>query len=176
MFNRQDLDYLLADLQEYGKTRFEQAKLTLLDKLSRIAALLLLGLAVILIVFAIVAIGGVALISALSNCMPTWAAALIVAAIWLVFLIIVIALRKHLFLNPMLAAIAAILFGQQTKRNLTVESLNQETQMLDYKAGEQEKNLQREAERMQRSWMDLLERFTVARNLVSNLLGRLFRK
>ena len=109
MFNRQDLDYLLADLQEYGKTRFEQAKLTLLDKLSRIAALLLLGLAVILIVFAIVAIGGVALISALSNCMPTWAAALIVAAIWLVFLVLVIALRKHLFLNPMLAAIAAIL-------------------------------------------------------------------
>lgn len=175
MFNRQDLDYLLADLQEYGKTRFEQAKLTLLDKLSRIAALLLLGLAVILIVFAIVAIGGVALISALSNCMPTWAAALIVAAIWLVFLVLVITLRKHLFLNPMLAAIAAILFGTQ-KRNLTVESLNQETQMLDYKAGEQEKNLQREAERMQRSWMDLLERFTAARNLVSNLLGRLFRK
>lgn len=175
MFNRQDLDYLLADLQEYGKTRFEQAKLTLLDKLSRIAALLLLGLAVILIVFAIVAIGGVALISALSNCMPTWAAALIVAAIWLVFLVLVITLRKHLFLNPMLAAIAAILFGTQ-KRNLTVESLNQETQMLDYKAGEQEKNLQREAERMQRSWMDLLERFTMARNLVSNLLGRLFRK
>ena len=176
MFDREEYEYLLADLQDYARTRWEQAKLTFLDKLARIAGLLLLGLTVILIVFALVAIGGVALISALSDCMPVWAASLIVAAIWMVLLVAVICLRKQLFINPMLAAIAAILFSAQPKRRLTIEQVQQQTEMLSYKAGEQEKQLNREAERIQRSWTDLFERFATVRNLLDRVIGRIFHR
>lgn len=176
MFDREEYEYLLADLQEYAKTRWEQAKLTVLDKVSRILGLLLLGLTVILIVFAIVAVGGVALISALSDYMPIWAASLIVAAIWIVLLVAVICLRKQLFLNPMLAAIAAILFSAQPKRKLTIEQVQQQSEMLAYKAGEQEKNINRETERIQRNWTGLIERFATARNLLDRVIGRIFRR
>ncbi len=174
MFDREEYEYLLADLQEYGRTRWEQAKLTLLDKVSRIAGLLLLGLAVILIVFALVAFGGVALISALSDCMPVWAASLIVAALWIILLVVVISLRRQLFINPMLAAIAAILFTGQPKRKLTVEKVQQESEMLAYKAGEQEKQLNRETERIRRSWIGLFERFATVRSLLDRVIERIF--
>ncbi|MBP5477286.1 MAG: phage holin family protein [Paludibacteraceae bacterium] len=174
MFDREEYEYLLADLQEYGKTRWEQAKLTVLDKVSRIVGLLLFGLTVILIVFVVVALGGVALISALSNCMPTWAAVLIVAGLWILLLVIVVCLRKRLFLNPMLAAISAILFARQPKRKLTIENVQQQSEMLAYKATEQEKNLQRETERIQRSWVGLFERFATVRSLLDRVIGRIF--
>ncbi|MCR4664660.1 MAG: hypothetical protein K5660_04770 [Paludibacteraceae bacterium] len=174
MFDREEYEYFLADLQEYGKTRLEQAKLTVLDKLARIAGLILLGLTVILIIFAVIAVGGVALISALSSCMPVWAAALIVAALWLLILLVVVCFRKQLFFNPMLAAVAAILFSSKPKNNLTIESVRQESEMLQYKASEQEKNLQRETERIQRSWTGLLDHFVSARNLIEKIVKRFF--
>ncbi len=176
MFNREEYEYLLADLQEYGKTCWEQAKLTVLDKLGRIAGLLLLGLTVILILFAVVAAGSVALISVLSGCMPVWAAALIVAAIWLLLLVVVICLRKQLFLNPMFAAIAAILFTNRPKRKISVDSVAQQTELLRYKAGEQEKVIQRDAERIQRSWTGFFEHLAAVRNVVGNVLGRIFHR
>ena len=63
--------YVISDVKEYGKTRWEWLKLKVLDKLGRIAGLLLIGFALILLFFAILVGGGIALIYALSPCMPT---------------------------------------------------------------------------------------------------------
>ena len=176
MFDKEDYEYLLSDLQDYGKIRWEQVKLTILDKLARIVGLLLLGLAVIMLLMAVLAVGSVALISVLSDCMPVWAASLIVAAIWILILVTVVSCRKQLFINPMLTAVAAILFTNQPKRKISADSMEQQSEMLNYKAGEQEKNIQREVDRIQRSWIDLFERVATVRNLLGNVIGRIFRR
>ncbi len=176
MFDKEDYEYLLSDLQDYGKIRWEQVKLTILDKLARIVGLLLLGLAVIMLLMAVLAVGSVALISVLSDCMPVWAASLIVAAIWILILVAVVSCRKQLFINPMLTAVAAILFSNQPKRKISADSMVQQSEMLNYKAGEQEKNIQREVDRIQRSWIDLFERVATVRNLLGNVIGRIFRR
>ena len=176
MFDKEDYEYLLSDLQDYGKIRWEQVKLTILDKLARIVGLLLLGLAVIMLLMAVLAVGSVALISVLSDCMPVWAASLIVAAIWILILVAVVSCRKQLFINPMLTAVAAILFTNQSKRKISADSMEQQSEMLNYKAGEQEKNIQREVDRIQRSWIDLFERVATMRNLLGNVIGRIFRR
>lgn len=176
MFDKEDYEYLLSDLQDYGRIRWEQVKLTILDKLARIVGLLLLGLAVIMLLMAVLAVGSVALISVLSDCMPVWAASLIVAAIWILILVAVVCCRKQLFINPMLTAVAAILFTNQPKRKISADSMEQQSEMLNYKAGEQEKNIQREVDRIQRSWIDLFERVATVRNLLGNVIGRIFRR
>ena len=146
MFDKEDYEYLLSDLQDYGKIRWEQVKLTILDKLARI------------------------------DCMPVWAASLIVAAIWILILVAVMCCRKQLFINPMLTAVAAILFTNQPKRKISADSMEQQSEMLNYKAGEQEKNIQREVDRIQRTWIDLFERVATVRNLLGNVIGRIFRR
>ena len=176
MFDKEDYEYLLSDLQDYGRIRWEQVKLTILDKLARIVGLLLLGLAVIMLLMAVLAVGSVALISVLSDCMPVWAASLIVAAIWILILVTVVCCRKQLFINPMLTAVAAILFTNQPKRKISADSMEQQSEMLNYKASEQEKNIQREVDRIQRSWIDLFERVATVRNLLGNVIGRIFRR
>lgn len=176
MFNREDYEYLLADIQDYARTCREQVKLTVLDKLGRIAGLLLLCLTVILIVFAVVAVGSVALISALSDCMPVWAASLVVAAVWLLLLVLVVSLRKQLFLNPMLTAIAAILFTGQPKRRITADSLEQQNEILAYKAGEQEKVIRRDAERIRRNWTGFFGQVAAVRSMIGKLTSRIFRR
>ena len=76
----------------------------------------------------------------------------------------------------MLTAVAAILFSNQPKRKISADSMEQQSEMLNYKAGEQEKNIQREVDRIQRSWIDLFERVATVRNLLGNVIGRIFRR
>jgi hypothetical protein len=54
--------------------------------------------------------------------------------------------------------------------------MEQQSEMLNYKAGEQEKNIQREVDRIQRSWIDLFERVATVRNLLGNVIGRIFHR
>ena len=168
---QEEYGYVISDVKEYGKTRWEWLKLKLLDKLGRIAGLLLFGFALILLFFAILVGGGIALIYALSTCMPTWVAALIVTAIWALVLTGVILLRKQLFINPMLSAIAEILLTDKPKRKLTEDTLRQQTEMVEYKAQAQEMGLQREAKRVERSWTEVIARLTSAGNIIRTILG-----
>ena len=166
-----ELGYIVSDAKEYGQTRWELVKLTLLEKLGRLAGLLLFGLTLILLVFALLAGGSIALIYALSTCMPSWGAALIVAGLWGILLAVVIWLRKPLFVYPMLGAVANILFTKKPAHKLTEESIAQETEMIRFRAQEQEKNLRRETMRIEHSWMQLLAQFTSAGNLLRMLFN-----
>ncbi len=163
--------YVISDVKEYGKTRWEWLKLKVLDKLGRIAGLLLFGFALILLFFAILVGGGIALIYALSTCMPTWGAALIVTAIWALVLTAVILMRKQLFINPMLAAMAEILLTDKPAKKLTEDTLRQQTEMVEYKAQAQEMGLQREAKRVERSWTQVVSRLSSVGNLLRTVLG-----
>ena len=116
MVNKDEYQYLIDDAREYLGTRWELAKLTFLEKLARIIGLILFGLVVILLTFAIIGFGGIAAIFALSACMPTWAATLIIVAVWALLLCGAVTFRKQLFINPVLAAVSAILFAPREKK------------------------------------------------------------
>lgn len=115
MFDSKEYAYLLADVKQYLNTRWELFKLDFLEKLSRLIGMLLFGLVLILLLFAIIGFGGLAAIYALSLCMPLWAATLIIVACWLVLLVAVICFRKQLFVNPIIAAVSAILFESRAQ-------------------------------------------------------------
>lgn len=173
---QEEYGYVISDVKEYGKTRWEWLKLRLLDKLGRIAGLLLFGFALILLFFAILVGGGIALIYALSTCMPTWGAALIVTAIWVLVLAGVILLRKELFINPMLDAIAGILLTDKPAKKVTEDTLRQQTEMVEYKVQAQKMGLKREAKRVERSWTQVISRLTSAGNIVRTIMRWLKRR
>lgn len=75
-------------------------RLRLIAIISRILGLFLLIFTLVLCVFALLAYGSVAAINALSACMPVWGAALIMVGVFVVLILIAIALRRSLFINP----------------------------------------------------------------------------
>ena len=164
IFDSTEYEYLLEDVKRYLNTRFELFKLDFLDKLARLLGLVLFGVVLILILFAIIGFGGMAIIFALSTCMPTWAATLIVIAAWLLILGLVIALRKPLFFYPMLLAVSSILFADEPKRN--ERQLEQDKALLQAREDEQAQSVQRQVERIQHSWDRLAGIFKWIRNLL----------
>ncbi len=172
----EEYTYLVEDGKEYGKSWWELLKITLLDKISRIVGLLLFGLAVILFSFAIVAGLSVALIYALSLCMPSWAATLIVVAVWVLILLLLIVLRKQIFLNPVIGAIAAILFADKANKKMTIDTVAQDMQMAQYKVAEQEKNLRRDVSRVESRVNSIIEQVNSFGNTFRRVLNFFKRK
>ena len=100
-----------ADIKQYALTQFDLFKVGFLEKAAKIVGLILFALVLVLLLFAVISFGCLALIFALGQALPMWASALIVVALWLLIMIGAIVFREKLFINPMLAAISAILFA-----------------------------------------------------------------
>ena len=84
----------------YGQSLGEVGRLRLIRLISRVLGLFLLMFIVLLLVFALLSFGAVAIIDALTNHMPLWAAALILGVLYLLLIAVVIACRKPLFVHP----------------------------------------------------------------------------
>lgn len=104
-----------ADIKQFAATKFDIFKVGFLEKAAKIVGLILFALVLVLLLFAIISFGCLALIFALGQVLPMWASALIVVALWLLIMIGAIVFREKLFINPMLAAISAILFAPTEK-------------------------------------------------------------
>ena len=119
MFDSKTYQQTWADLKQLASTKFDLLKVGFLEKAAKIVGLILFALVLILLLFAIISFGCLALIFALGESLPMWAAALIVVALWLLIMAGAITFRTQLFIHPMLAAISAILFaptgGEQPK-------------------------------------------------------------
>ena len=76
-----------SELTEYSKSLAEIGKLRLIGIVSRVLGLFLLILTVVLCAIGLFAFASVAAINALTACMPLWAAALIVGAVFLLLII-----------------------------------------------------------------------------------------
>ena len=88
------------EVSAYGESLCEVGRLRLVGIVSRILGQFLLIFTVVLLVFALLSFAAVAAIDALSNCMPVWAAALIVGTVFLILLVIAVVCRKPLFIHP----------------------------------------------------------------------------
>ena len=93
-------DQFKTELTEYGSALSKAGKLRMVSIISRLLGLFLLILSLVLLVFAILSFGAVAIIHALSNHMPIWAAALIMGALYFLLIVITISCRKQLFIHP----------------------------------------------------------------------------
>lgn len=94
------INQVKGEVTEYGQSLIDSGKLQITGILSRIIGLFLLIFTVVLLVFALLSFGAVAIIDALSNHMPVWAAALIMAGAYALLIGIAVLCRKPLFIHP----------------------------------------------------------------------------
>ena len=126
MFDSEKYQQTWADIKQYAFTQFDLFKVGFLEKAAKIIGLLLFALALILLLFAVISFGCLALIFAIGQTLPMWASALIVVGLWLLIMACAIIFRDKLFINPILAAISAILFAP-TERNQKSEIRDQKS-------------------------------------------------
>lgn len=125
-----DNDYLeqvQTDLKAYIKTQMTIGKLRLIGGTSRTLGIFLLALTIILLLFALLSFLAVSAISALSIALPLWASALIMAALYLLLIVIAIVCRKQLFINPFVRLLSLILFARE-KQEMEEEQLRKEAE------------------------------------------------
>ena len=107
------LNEVQNDVKAYAQTLTTVGKLRLVGGISRVVGMFLFILTLILLVFAVTAFCAVAAISWLSFYMPIWAAALAVGALYVVAIILIIILRKKLFINPFVRLLSGIFFAKE---------------------------------------------------------------
>lgn len=123
-------DSLKKEIVSCGQSYGEVGKLRLIGIISRILGLFLLIFTVILLLFALLAFGAVAALHAMTNVMPLWAAALLLGAGYIILIVVVIALRKPLFIHPFIRLMSKQL---RSEEELALKTLEAEHQVeLDY--------------------------------------------
>lgn len=123
MNNLQDKkDQILSEVETFAKAEYEVARLQVIDSTSRLVGSLLLTICLILVAFAVLAFCAAAAVVALAQCLPTWAACLIVGAVYLLLIPILIACSKPLFINPVVRKLS----GQKNSEELKYEMVRAE--------------------------------------------------
>lgn len=122
MFDSKTYQQTWADIKQLALTHFDLLKVGFLEKAAKIVGLILFALVIVLLLFAVISFGCLALIYAIGQALPMWASALIVVALWVLLMIGAVAFRDKLFINPMLAAISSILFEVPEAKEPKVES------------------------------------------------------
>ncbi len=110
------------DVKELAKAEYEVARLRVIDQVSRLIGSLLLSICLILVVFAVLAFCAAAAVVALAQCVPTWAACLIVGAVYFLLIPVLIACYKVLFINPLIRKMS----GMKNAEELKMETLRAE--------------------------------------------------
>lgn len=121
------IEQFKQDATNYGKAVGNAGKLHLIGVVSRILGLFLLVFTIVLCALAFFTFAAVAAITALAQCMPIWAAALIIGSVYLLLIILAVICRKQWFINPFIAMMSEQLIDSQEK--LEIETLKAEHEM-----------------------------------------------
>ena len=109
----EDYKKLIADCQDYVKTRYDLLRLELLDKLSQIIGIIVLVIVALFIVMGALAYFSVALVHAMAHIMPTGVACVILGGILLVILLVLYMNKERVFINPFVKILSGLLFAEQ---------------------------------------------------------------
>ena len=101
-------EQLLSEVETFAKAEYELNRLRVIEHASHMVGTLLLTICLILIAFAVLAFCAVAAVVALSQCLPTWAACLIVGAVYLLLIPLLLACHKALFINPIVRRLSGL--------------------------------------------------------------------
>ena len=113
---------ILSDIEKLAKAEYAIVRYRLVDYVSRMVGTLFLAISLLLIVFAILTFGAGAAVFALAQCMPTWAACLIIGAVFVILIPVVILGGTVLFVNPVVRKLS----GMKNAEQLQLETLKAE--------------------------------------------------
>ena len=108
-------DQLVTEVENFAKAEYELARLWAVEKMSNVVGSLLLTISLILVAFAVLAFCAAAAVIALSQCVPAWAACLIVGAFYFILIPLLCACRKVLFVKPIVRAMSGLKNGEELK-------------------------------------------------------------
>lgn len=109
---------ILSDVESFAKAEYEMARLRVIDKTSSLAGSLLLTICIALIAFAVLSFCAAAAVFALAQCVPTWAACLIVGGFYLLLIPLLIACSKRLFVDPVVKELSGLKNSDKLKCEL----------------------------------------------------------
>ncbi|MBR0297080.1 MAG: hypothetical protein IJQ95_06805 [Paludibacteraceae bacterium] len=113
---------ILPDVESFAKAEYNVLRLKAIDKVSHLIGSLLLIICLILIGFAVLTFGAAAAVFALGQCLPLWAACLIVGAAYLLLIPILIIGSTVLFVNPIIRKLG----GAKNEQELKCETIRAE--------------------------------------------------
>ena len=108
-------EQILSEVENYAKAEYELARLQVIDNTSRVVGALLLTICLILIAFAVLAFCAAAAVVALAQYVPTWAACLIVGAVYLLLIPLLIACSKQLCTDPIVSKLSGLKNSEELK-------------------------------------------------------------
>ena len=110
------------DIENFAQAEYKLARLRVIDRVSRMVGSLLLTICLILIAFAVLAFCAAAAVVALAQCVPTWAACLIVGGVYVLLIPVMVLCSKALFVNPIIRNLS----GLKNTEELKYETLRAE--------------------------------------------------
>lgn len=113
---------ILSDIEKLAKAEYDIVRFRLVDYVSRLVGALFLAICILLIVFAVLAFGAGAAVFALAQCMPTWAACLIIGGVFVILIPVVVLCSTVLFVNPVVRKLS----GMKNAEQLQYETLKAE--------------------------------------------------
>jgi len=119
---QEEKEQIIREVKDYAQAEGEVIRLTLVDKVSHMVGQLLLTICLILTTFAVLVFCAVAAVVALAQCLPLWAACLIIGALFLLLIPILIVCSKALFVNPIINKLS----GKKGVEELRYETLRAE--------------------------------------------------
>lgn len=108
LFN--NIKELKEDVKKYVAAETDYLKLSIADKLVKIATIILIGSLLMVSIWFVVILLCFALAQFLSEFLPGWAAYLCTAGGFILFLVLVYLLRRPLIMNPLSKTITRALF------------------------------------------------------------------
>jgi hypothetical protein len=108
-------EQILSEAETFVKAEYELARLQVIDSTSRVVGSLLLTICLILIAFAVLSFCAYAAVFALAQCVPTWAACLIVGAFYLLLIPLLVACSKALFVDPIVRKLSGLKNSEELK-------------------------------------------------------------
>ena len=157
-----------SELTEYSKSLAEIGKLRLIGIVSRVLGLFLLILTVVLCAIGLFAFASVAAINALTACMPLWAAALILGAVFLLLIILAIVCRKPLFVHPFIRLMSNQIRSEEELALRTIEIRSEEE--LALRTIEAENNAQLQRVKMECRVQNATQQF----HFLTSLIGKIW--
>ena len=156
-------DQILSEVEVFAKAEYEVVRLQVIDNTSRLVGSLLLTICLILIAFAVLAFCAAAAVFALAQCVPTWAACLIVGAFYFLLIPVITACSKSLFIDPIVNKLSGL-------KNL--EELKYETLRAEGRAAVQQERMRGYVRVAKAIYTHYTELVQAAWNVIRNLFKK----
>lgn len=123
------LEKIKEEFSVYGKALGNAGRLRLIGAVSRVLGLFLLIFTIVLCSLALFTFIAVAATDAMAQCMPLWAAALIISCAYIVIIIAAVVCRRRLFIHPFIALLSKQLIGTQEQLDIATLKAEHEVEM-----------------------------------------------